>query len=1238
MEDPKDKKSGRENLGIGGSHGVGVPAKGDSAASTPPDSMDGATISDVPVAPPSPPPTSAPPAKPPTRVENPDATFVESIPGTPAPYTPAPGSGPRPVSGLYMKEAILQPGDVIGGRYEILLLLGEGGMGAVYKALDREVERTVALKLIRPELASNPSILARFKQELLTAHQVTHKNVIRIYDLSEADGVKFITMEFVEGSDLRRILLDNGKLPLERAIEVIRQVCKALDAAHSAGVIHRDLKPQNIMEEAKTGRILVMDFGLARTIEGGGMTQTGALLGTIEYMSPEQAMGKTLDQRSDIFAVGLIFYELLTGKTPYKADTAMASLLKRNQERAVPAAELDASIPKGLSDIVSKCLERDLEHRYQSAQEILNDLDAYHGARPTLASLAIPIPSPPKPMMPWKWVAIGSLVVAMVGGGWALRSGLMRSGATAETAKAPQLSLAIMPFHNDTSDQSLDWLGQSLADMLSTDVGQSAHMRTVSQDRLHQIFADLRLQSNTNLDPEMVRRIAEFSNADTVVWGRYAKFGDQIRIDATLHDLKHDTRTPLKIEAPNEKEIPATVDKLADLIRKNLSVSSDVLKELKASSFQPGSKSVPALRDYNSGVQLFRDGKMMEAQTQFESATKEDPSFALAYSKLAQSYSALGYDDQAEKAARKAADLSQNLPEAERYLVAAIQAQIARNFPEAIKAYENLAKVSPDNTDVQSALVTLYEETGDLAKAAQYNQAMLKANPKDIKAMLGAGRLAILSSKPQDALDPLGRALSLAVQLDNKEQKANALHYIGLAYFGMNKPQDALKNYQDELVIWRQLGQKRGEALSLNEMAKVQAFLGDNKSAQANFQQALAMRREIADKRGLGDTLIDMGNFYDDHGDHDQALKFYKEALQVQRDLGNESLQSVCLNNIGAVYFEKAQYEDARTYYQQALQLREKTKVLPGDIVQTVNNLGDVAVRMGQYDQAVSQYMRALELWRSANDTRGAAITSYTLGIMFDYQGRYGAAISSKYTALKTFEELKERTPLAAEIMGSYGESLILAGRGDEAKTTLNDALNLSRELKNDGMVSQNLLIQGDLSYYAGDLKSARASYEQALAAGIRSKEPERILLAKVALAKITAKEGNGPQAINTLRQLMQQADERSLQNVSVSCSLAIADAMIRNHDYARAQQELERTLLRADKIGLKPLSAEAHYLLGNALRASGNQSEAQRNYRDALQLWDAMRQEPGSDKILGRADLNAMYEESRKFTQAAKT
>jgi serine/threonine protein kinase len=269
---------------------------------------------------------------------------------------------PVPRAQKSQNPSTLQPGTVLGQRYEILQILGEGGMGAVYKARDLELNRMVALKVIRPELAGSQAIIDRFKQELLLATQVTHKNVIRIYDLSEAEGMKFITMEYVEGEDLRTLMQQKTKLAPEEAVEIMLQVCRALEAAHSVGIIHRDLKPQNIMRN-KAGRILVMDFGLARTLEGDGMTQTGALVGTMDYMSPEQALGKELDQRSDLFTLGLIFYEILTGKMPYKADSVVASLLKRTQERAAPVSSHDPSIPRPLSNIVSKCMDPDVKLR-----------------------------------------------------------------------------------------------------------------------------------------------------------------------------------------------------------------------------------------------------------------------------------------------------------------------------------------------------------------------------------------------------------------------------------------------------------------------------------------------------------------------------------------------------------------------------------------------------------------------------------------------------------------------------------------------------------------------------------------------------------------------------------------------------------------------------------------------------------------------------------------------------------
>src|SRR6266704_2401581 len=313
----------------------------------------------------------------PTMVDLPGGTGAEAPTMIDAPAKPA----PRTRAGTtHAGQPMLEPGAVLAQRYEILQILGEGGMGAVYKAMDRELSRPVALKVIRPDLAGNQAILDRFKQELLLAREVTHKNVIRIYDLGEAEGMKFITMEYVEGEDLRTLIHEQTKLAPEEAVDIMQQVCRALEAAHSVGIIHRDLKPQNVMRD-KSGRILVMDFGLARTLQGDGMTQTGALIGTMDYMSPEQALGKELDQRSDIFSLGLIGYELLTGKMPFVAESALASLIKRTQERAIPVSDVDDQIPGTLGGIVSKCLERDLSDRYQSVSAVLTDLNTWKDKR-----------------------------------------------------------------------------------------------------------------------------------------------------------------------------------------------------------------------------------------------------------------------------------------------------------------------------------------------------------------------------------------------------------------------------------------------------------------------------------------------------------------------------------------------------------------------------------------------------------------------------------------------------------------------------------------------------------------------------------------------------------------------------------------------------------------------------------------------------------------------------------------
>ncbi|HZW92193.1 MAG TPA: tetratricopeptide repeat protein [Candidatus Eremiobacteraceae bacterium] len=1189
--------------------GVSVPAKGDSSDSNLPVDPQ-ATVIPFPQASSD---SEATWVDPEATLVDADATLAEGI-------SPVPSTGPR-LANLQSSVPLLQTGDVLGGRYEILQLLGEGGMGAVYKARDRELDRFVALKLIRRELSANAAIVARFKQELLLSHQVTHKNVIRIYDLGDADGVKFITMEFVEGQDLRTLILEKKRFSPEEAAEIVQQICRALEAAHSVGVIHRDLKPQNIMRD-KTGRILVMDFGMARTIEGDGMTQTGALVGTMDYMSPEQALAKDLDQRSDLFAVGLILYELLTGKMPFKAESAVASLIKRTQERAAPVSDHDGSIPPPLTNIVGKCLERDPAVRYQNATELLADLEAWQGRR---AAATLKFPTSAKPWgqtVPWHWIGGIAAVLALAITGFLLRGKL--SGPSTMTPTGPAVSLAILPFRNASADQSLNWLGSSVAETLSTDVGQSSHLRIVSPDRVSQILRDLQILPDTALDSATVQRLAEFSNADNIVWGRYTRFGDQIRIDATIQDMKHGHTTTLA-ESATENNILSAIDLLAGDIRSNLALSSSTIKELQGQSFKPSTNSLPAMHDYDDGLQLARLGNFLDAAKRFEAATKEDPQFALAYSELAKTYANLGQDDDAEHASRKAVDLSDQLPTPEKYLIQASHDQIQRDYPKAIEAYDNLAKAAPDNADVLFGLAGLYEKSSAYDKAREEYTKVLTLDPKRVDALLAIGRVEVDSGNPQKGLEYLTRAQALAVEFGNDEERAQILQVMGVAYASLDKHEDALRNLRQSLEIKRKLGLKKGIAMSLDAMAASEDVLGKPDEALRDYKEALALYQQLGDKAGTGDILNNFAQFYFDHGKYDDALKLFKESLQAEIDAGNQSNQGYVLNNIGNVYFIKADYQNARTYYEQALQLREKVKVT-SNIADTLHNLGDTSGKMGQYDQAAGQYLRALDLRRTAGDKRGASLESSSMGLLFGYQGRYAAALSSEEDALKTFRELQERSLWLAEILGHYGNALAQIGRSDDAQKSLEEAMNVAREVKTPATTAEIQGYQGDNAFYRGDYPTAAALYDEALKTASHASDSDLILVSKFNVAKIAVRQGRFPSAASLLSKLSEESDSLGLKYVSVECSIYHAEALMNLKSYEPARRELEGALSKSEKLGLKALLAQSHYLLARDLELAGKAADAPEHYKQARKILDEIQKDAKTDSIVKRSDLSPIY------------
>jgi tetratricopeptide (TPR) repeat protein/predicted Ser/Thr protein kinase len=1163
--------------------------------------------------------------------------------GGQGPSRPGSSSAGRPSGdSIFSGQPILEPGFLLGQRYEIISLLGEGGMGAVYKARDLELNRTIALKTIRREYAGNPAIIERFKQELILSTQVTHRNVVRIYDLGEAEGLKFITMEYVEGEDLRTLIHLRKKLPADEAVEIIQQVCKALEAAHAVGVIHRDLKPQNVMRD-QNGRILVMDFGLARTLEGDGMTQTGALVGTMEYMSPEQALSKSLDQRSDIFSLGLIFYELLTGETPFRADSALASLIKRTQERAVPVSHHDSSISGPLDRIVNRCLERDVNARYQTAAELYTDLQRWKGKSSSGSTMAPTVLYRPD-MRVWLrmhrwWLAGGGAAVLVLV--FAAYLGLRpnhakrpaKEQAAAAAAAVPAMSLAILPFRNSSGDEKDDWIGLSVAEMLSTDIGQSAQLRAVPSDRLRQVFTDLRIGPQTVIDPDTLRRVAEFSNADVVVSGQYAHYGDQIRIDATIRDLKHDQSVPIKAQAL-PKDLPAAIDQLAEAVRQNLSLSPDVMKELKAQSFKPASTSIDALRDYNQGLALMRAGKNLDALKRFQSATTEDPQFALAHSRLAEVQTELGFVSDAEESSRRAVDLSrsENLPLPEQYLISASHARIMKNNKDAIEAYENLAKSWPGDVDVQYSLGTLYISNGDYTRARDIFAKILQADPKNIKALWEMGVVENTLGNPQAALDSLSKGYNLATQVDNQEQKALILLSTGISYRLLNKPDEALRNYKESIAINEKIGQKRGVAAALDELANLQQMSGETDAALASYAKALALQREIGMKEETGFTLLDMGTAYQNRGDYDQALARYKEALQIQREIGDQGGEALCLTNIGAVYLSKGDMDNSFTNFQQGLQLREKLGV-PGDISRTLEGLGEAYTHTGQYDLALKSLLRALDLARKVGDDRSVALVSHQIGLVFEFQGRLGAAVKSMQDGVKAFRDQGESGNAMASFQNDLAGALAQAGRGNEAAQPLDEAQAIAHGLKNDALTASILNTRGDVAFYKGDLKGAEPLYQSALRLATRAKDNDTLVQSKLNVARMAIALGRSKDALGMLHPLL-SSDGTVSAYLSLRSAIAVSEAEVAGKDYAHAQRDLEQNLTATEKAGMRLDMARINYLLGTSARLSGSPDRTQvaYHYAEAMRLLDAIKSDPGAENILQRSDLKAIYDDANRW------
>jgi eukaryotic-like serine/threonine-protein kinase len=278
-----------------------------------------------------------------------------------------------------------RPKRVLAGRYEIESLLGQGGMARVFKGTDRVLDRTVAIKVLSPQFADDEQFVSRFRREAQAAAGLNHPNIVSVYDTGDQSDVHFIVMEYIEGRTLRDVIRGEGPLLPERAAEIGESVARALSTAHQAGLVHRDIKPGNIML-TRDGEVKVMDFGIARTSTGDTLTQTAAVLGTASYLSPEQAQGHSVDARSDLYSLGCVLYEMLTGRAPFTGDSPVAIAYKHVREDPLPPSHLNPDVPPTLDAVVLKCMAKNPVNRYETAEELRADLERARRGLPILAT------------------------------------------------------------------------------------------------------------------------------------------------------------------------------------------------------------------------------------------------------------------------------------------------------------------------------------------------------------------------------------------------------------------------------------------------------------------------------------------------------------------------------------------------------------------------------------------------------------------------------------------------------------------------------------------------------------------------------------------------------------------------------------------------------------------------------------------------------------------------------------
>ncbi len=630
----------------------------------------------------------------------------------------------------------LMIGSTFARRYDVIELLGSGGMGKVYKVMDTKVREIVALKLLKGEIAYEKRMIERFKDELKLARKITHKNVCRMFDLNEEGGAHYITMEYVQGETLKEILKKKGRFSVVETLSIAQQICEGLKEAHGLGVVHRDLKPANIMLDEK-GSVRIMDFGIARSLEAGGKTQTGFAVGTPEYMSPEQIDAKKVDTRSDIYSLGIIFYEMLLGEVPFKGNSALSVAIKHKTERPSDPGTINRTIPEDLCRLIMKSLSKDAHDRYRSVSSLCSDLMKIGKGIPLgeeifederTVTLMTKVSSIKRNLIIASLIVIVLIVAALV---------IVRLFPFQQEARTfpEKRSIAVMYFENNTGDEALGHWSKALSDLLIADLAQSKHLQVIDETRLFNILQQLGQLDAKTYSKEMIKQIAHRARIENILTGNYAKAGDVFRITVILGDARTGaTETYETVEGKGESSIFSLIDELTRRIKSKFDlteseIASDIDREVETIT----TAFPEAYKLYSEGRKYQLRGEYDQSIRLMKEAVEIDDRFAMAYRSMAMSCKNLGRDQERNAYLEKALEFSERVSDRERYLIMGDYYKLSeKTLDKAIEAYNALLELYPDDLSGNNNLGNLYFSIEEWDKAIERLEVLRKYHDDSI--------------------------------------------------------------------------------------------------------------------------------------------------------------------------------------------------------------------------------------------------------------------------------------------------------------------------------------------------------------------------------------------------------------------------------------------------------------------------------------------------------------------------